>query len=227
MFTAPHRPSPLAYYDRPDAPGASRISGRAMALLVGSAVLLLAVVAPAATAAFTAGTPAPGLRSIPRATPVVFRAPPVGLSQPSVPRAPVPLRASQLPEEDGPSPTRATVNPWSVVSGVLGATTLLAGPALAGGVASVLGPILSLIVTFLNFYQFALFIRIILTWLPIDLTQPPLSYLCRITDPMLNGTRGLVPPLFGLDFGPTIVLLALNYCTKTLEAGLMQLYLFQ
>lgn len=37
---------------------------------------------------------------------------------------------------------------------------------------SVLGPILSLIVTFLNFYQFALFIRIILTWLPIDLTQP-------------------------------------------------------
>jgi len=37
-------------------------------VLVGSAVLLLAVVAPAATAAFTAGTPAPGLRSFKRAS---------------------------------------------------------------------------------------------------------------------------------------------------------------
>jgi YggT family protein len=104
---------------------------------------------------------------------------------------------------------------------VAAASLAAAGPALAAGaLASGVGTILSLLLMFLNFYQFALFIRILLTWIPnVDMSSAPLQFLARITDPLLNGTRGLLPPIFGLDFGPTLVLIALNYITDSVQAA--------
>eukprot|EP00667_Euglena_gracilis_P019546 EG_transcript_20950 len=113
-----------------------------------------------------------------------------------------------------------------LVATTLATSLAVATPALASPAASVAASVISLLVTALNFYQFALFVRIILTWLPVDPYQPPLNYLSRITDPLLNSTRGLIPPIFGLDFGPTLVLIALNYCTSTLQAASYQLLFF-
>jgi YggT family protein len=63
---------------------------------------------------------------------------------------------------------------------------------------------------FLGIYNLIITARILLSWFPqaqsIGLLQPVYA----ITDPYLNLFRGLIPPLFGLDFSPLLAFFLLS-----------------
>jgi YggT family protein len=63
---------------------------------------------------------------------------------------------------------------------------------------------------FLSVYNLIITARILLSWFPqaqgVGLLQPVYA----ITDPFLNLFRGLIPPLFGLDFSPILAFFLLN-----------------
>ncbi|PNW75868.1 hypothetical protein CHLRE_12g557050v5 [Chlamydomonas reinhardtii] len=71
---------------------------------------------------------------------------------------------------------------------------------------------------FLNLYNTALIVRLVLTWFPNppEFLVTPLSTVC---DPYLNLFRGLIPPLGGsLDFSPILAFVVLNLFTNTAAA---------
>lgn len=67
---------------------------------------------------------------------------------------------------------------------------------------------------FLSIYNLVITGRILLSWFPqtqsIGLLQPVFA----ITDPYLNLFRGILPPIFGLDFSPILAFLLLNFLTS-------------
>ncbi|GLC34686.1 hypothetical protein PLESTB_001234800 [Pleodorina starrii] len=74
------------------------------------------------------------------------------------------------------------------------------------------------IYNFLNLYNTALIVRLVLTWFP----NPPaaiVSPLATVCDPYLNLFRGIIPPLGGtLDFSPILAFVVLNLFTNTAAA---------
>ena len=51
--------------------------------------------------------------------------------------------------------------------------------------------------------QFAILIRVLLTWFPnLDRSNPLVQLLSSVTDPILEPARRLVPPFGGLDISP-------------------------
>ncbi|MBS0621659.1 MAG: YggT family protein [Verrucomicrobia bacterium] len=60
-----------------------------------------------------------------------------------------------------------------------------------------------------NIYVTLLFIRILASWFPQWNDQAWMVPVKQATDPYLNTFRKIVPPIGGLDFSPTVALLAL------------------
>ncbi|MFZ1631998.1 MAG: YggT family protein, partial [Anaerolineae bacterium] len=57
--------------------------------------------------------------------------------------------------------------------------------------------------------QFAILIRVLLTWFPnLDRSNPLVQLLSSVTDPILEPARRLIPPFGGLDISPILVLFA-------------------
>jgi len=72
--------------------------------------------------------------------------------------------------------------------------------------------------SFLQLYNGALIMRLVLTWLP---NAPPalVSPLATVCDPYLNLFRGLIPPLGGtLDFSPILAFVVLDVFTNSAAA---------
>lgn len=61
----------------------------------------------------------------------------------------------------------------------------------------------------INIFMFAIFIRVILSWIGPDPRHPGVSLLERLTDPVLRPAQRLVPPVGGIDLSPVAVLIAL------------------
>lgn len=139
-----------------------------------------------------------------------------------------PVRAAPQFDDEVQQPVEAarpTLQFSHATAAATAASLAMAAPALAdsGTTGAVVG-ILGLLSSVLNFYQLVLFIRIGMTWFPnLDTSTLPWNVIARAADPVLNGTRGLVPPIAGLDFGPTLVLLAFNYVTSSLDSSITQL----
>ncbi|KAG2430491.1 hypothetical protein HXX76_010014 [Chlamydomonas incerta] len=71
---------------------------------------------------------------------------------------------------------------------------------------------------FLNLYNTALIVRLVLTWFP-NPPEPLVTPLATVCDPYLNLFRGLIPPLGGsLDFSPILAFVVLNLFTNTAAA---------
>ncbi|MEO0854767.1 MAG: YggT family protein, partial [Cyanobacteria bacterium J06648_11] len=65
-------------------------------------------------------------------------------------------------------------------------------------------------------YFYLLIARVLLTWFPLDWSNPLLSALSQVTDPYLNLFRSLIPPLGGLDLSPMVAILALQFGSQFL-----------
>ena len=70
----------------------------------------------------------------------------------------------------------------------------------------------TILVAILQIYSYAMLARAIISWIPgLDHYHPIVQLLYRITEPVLEPIRRLVPPLGGtLDISIIIVFIALN-----------------
>ncbi len=58
--------------------------------------------------------------------------------------------------------------------------------------------------------EFAILIRVILSWVRVDPYNPLVRLLDQITEPILAPFRRLIPPAAGLDFSPIVAFFALE-----------------
>ena len=79
--------------------------------------------------------------------------------------------------------------------------------------------IFSLLASLVSFYSILIFIRIVLTWIPnIDPYNPIMQILCRITDPVLEQARRIIPPLGMIDISSMVVLIVLSILSSILRS---------
>ncbi|GAX26915.1 YggT family protein [Fistulifera solaris] len=71
---------------------------------------------------------------------------------------------------------------------------------------------------FLSIYNLIITARILLSWFPQAQGVAALQPVYAITDPFLNLFRGVVPPIFGLDFSPILAFFLLNVVTNATAA---------
>ena len=75
----------------------------------------------------------------------------------------------------------------------------------------------SLINLVFSFLYLALFIRILLSWIPHDPHHSIVSFLYRLTDPMLKPFQNLMPASsIGIDISPIFAFIALGIIKKLL-----------
>lgn len=67
-------------------------------------------------------------------------------------------------------------------------------------------------------YNFIITARILLSWFPQAQGVAALQPVYAVTDPYLNLFRGLIPPLFGLDFSPILAFFLLSALTNATAA---------
>ncbi len=72
----------------------------------------------------------------------------------------------------------------------------------------------------IGLYEIVLLIRIVLSWVPHNPYNQAIRFLYKITDPVLNPVRKLIPPFKGIDFSPIIVFFALGIL-KQLISGML------
>lgn len=72
------------------------------------------------------------------------------------------------------------------------------------------GPIQGLI----SIYELILLVRIFLTWIPHERDHPMAEFLYRVTDPVLEPVRKVIPPIGNIDASPIAVLFALEFLKR-------------
>lgn len=59
--------------------------------------------------------------------------------------------------------------------------------------------------------------RVILSWVPgVDLSHPAVRFVYRVTAPILDPIRRVMPPIGGLDFSPWVAILLLSVVQRVL-----------
>lgn len=74
--------------------------------------------------------------------------------------------------------------------------------------------IATFIAVLLNLLALAIFIRILLTWLPIAPWHPAVRMLDRITEPALAPFRRVIPPMGGFDLSPAVAIVVLTILAR-------------
>jgi len=87
---------------------------------------------------------------------------------------------------------------------------LLMGFGFSQPAALIQSALLSLAITVLQFYWFAILIFVILSWVAPGTRSPSASLLGSLCEPLLRPVRRLIPPLAGLDLSAVFVLIALQ-----------------
>jgi YggT family protein len=71
--------------------------------------------------------------------------------------------------------------------------------------------LLMLIAGLLQIYTFVLLARILITWVPnLDPYHPAVQFLFRITDPVLEPARRVIPSIGMVDISPIVVFIVLG-----------------
>ena len=78
-----------------------------------------------------------------------------------------------------------------------------------------------LLVKAIGLYEWVMIARIVLTWIPHNVQHPAAQVLYKITEPVLNPIRKIIPPVMGIDFSPIIVFVALGFIKRMLFRGLL------
>ena len=75
----------------------------------------------------------------------------------------------------------------------------------------------------LNIFVFAVFARAMLSWFGSSYHNPASSILNKLTEPLLDICRKIIPDMGGIDFSPLIVLLVLQLSKMMILPPLMHL----
>ncbi len=70
----------------------------------------------------------------------------------------------------------------------------------------------------IEFLGFAILIRSLLSWFPIDREGPVVRMIAAITDPILEPLRRVIPPLGMIDFTPMVAMILLFLIAGQLTA---------
>lgn len=75
---------------------------------------------------------------------------------------------------------------------------------------------------FLGLYTFAIFIRIIFSWLSMSYANPLMRFSVRTTEPLLGPLRRIVPPVGMFDISPIVAFLVLWLCQTAVAGTLLR-----
>jgi YggT family protein len=68
-------------------------------------------------------------------------------------------------------------------------------------------------------------VRAVLSWIPgLDSAHPVIRFIMRVTDPILEPIRRVIPPLGGFDLSPIIALLLVQFVGKLVIQLLVSLF---
>lgn len=62
-----------------------------------------------------------------------------------------------------------------------------------------------------QFLYLAIFARVVLSWIRHDPFHPIVSFINRVSDPVLRPFRGLIPPVAGFDLSPILAFISLGF----------------
>ncbi len=63
----------------------------------------------------------------------------------------------------------------------------------------------------IGLYKLVLIVRIALSWIPHNPHNPVISFLYKITEPVLEPVRRVIPSIGGIDISPIVVFIALSF----------------
>ncbi len=79
---------------------------------------------------------------------------------------------------------------------------------------------ISLLVTFLNLYNFVLLARVLLSWFDLDTSNPTIysivKFIHDVTEPVLQPVRQAMPQMGGMDFSPLVVFFGIQILVRLL-----------
>ena len=75
----------------------------------------------------------------------------------------------------------------------------------------------------LNIYMWIIIARALISWVNPDPYNPIVSFLYRVTEPVLYRVRRIIPDLGGIDLSPLVVLLAIYFLKEFLVRSLYML----
>ena len=67
-----------------------------------------------------------------------------------------------------------------------------------------------LLVRLINLYSLVVFAAVVLSWMQVDRRNSIAVIVRRLTEPVLEPIRRVLPPMGGLDFSPMVLLVALQ-----------------
>lgn len=70
--------------------------------------------------------------------------------------------------------------------------------------------VLNLVITVLQFYTFALFLYVLLSWVAPGTYSPAAAMLSSLCDPLLRPVRRVIPPFGGVDLSALFLIIALQ-----------------
>ena len=62
----------------------------------------------------------------------------------------------------------------------------------------------------ISLYEIVLIVRIVLSWVPHNESHPAAVLLYKVTEPVLEPVRRIIPSIAGIDVSPIIVFVALH-----------------
>ncbi|HXX37294.1 MAG TPA: YggT family protein [bacterium] len=86
-------------------------------------------------------------------------------------------------------------------------------------------PLITLVSDAIQLLTLLIVVRAILSWIPtMDYGHPLIQLVVRITDPVLQPVRSILPPLGGLDLSPIVAILLLQFVGQLLTRLLISLF---
>ena len=74
-----------------------------------------------------------------------------------------------------------------------------------------------LISTTFRLYELLIIARVLMSWIPVNRSHPIITWIYRLTEPVLAPVRNLLPTgRIGIDFSPFLVILALQLLQRML-----------
>lgn len=69
--------------------------------------------------------------------------------------------------------------------------------------------------------NFAILIRVLISWIRVDPRNPLIQFLFAITEPILAPFRRIIPPAAGLDFSPIVAFFVLELLRRLILSLLL------
>ncbi len=76
--------------------------------------------------------------------------------------------------------------------------------------------VVKLVLLSVNLFMFAIFVRIILSWISPGQHNPATAIISTLTEPLLRPVRNLIRPLGGFDISPIFVIIGLGALSRVL-----------